>query len=128
MENMNDINHLDPDDEGLKAIMGSRFQDTTSDPAPVKPADPTPDARYWEQGMPKSKAKPVEAQWAPAKPEPGFMDRLVNCAKWSVIFGALCSLVFYWQLTGHMDDTAAVPSMLACALLLGWNVGKAATK
>lgn len=125
MENMNDINHLDPNDEGLKAIMGSRFQDATNEPAPVKPAAPV-------APEPVKKAKHVvpadTAGWEPVKSEPNFMDKLMACAKWSLIFGALCSLFFYWQLTGHMDATAAVPSMLACALLLGWNVGKAATK
>lgn len=29
MENLNDINHLDPNDEGLKSIMGARFHDAT---------------------------------------------------------------------------------------------------
>lgn len=120
MENLNDINHLDPNDEGLKAVMGRKFQDATTEPAPVDP--------YWEQGKTKSKSKPADAQWEPVKAAPNFMDKLATCAKWSLTFGALCSLFFYWQLTGHMDDTAAVPCMLACALLLGWNVGKAATK
>lgn len=122
MENMNDINHLDPNDEGLKAVMGSRFQDATIEPEPVKSAAPAPAKKVTHT------ATTEDTYWEPIKTAPNFMDKLAACAKWSLIFGALCSLFFYWQLTGHMEDTAAVPSMLACALLLGWNVGKAATK
>jgi len=128
MENLNDINHLDPNDEGLKAVMGAKFHDaTTGDPAPAKKATPAakPAApAKAEKIIDKEAAK----QWAPPKPAPDYMDRLRASAKWALTAGGLCGLFFYWQQTGLMDPAAALPSMLACTLLGGWGVGKNATK
>jgi hypothetical protein len=134
MDNMNDVNHLDPNDDGLKAIMGGRFHDATEALASVaaayqpakkaapaaKPAAPA----KTEKVIDKEAAK----QWEPPRPAPNYLDRLKACAKWAVTFGALCCLFFYWQQTGLMAPAAAVPSMLTCMLLAGWGVGRNATK
>ena len=104
----NDINNLDPNDEGLKRIFGDRFHDATKDPTPVK----------------KVATKPVDAQWEPAKPAPDMMDKLKGCVKNLFIFGSLSLLFFYWQQTGQMESSAAVPSMCACTALAGFGVGK----
>jgi hypothetical protein len=44
--------------------------------------------------------------------------------KWVVIFIGLEYLVFYWMQTGQMQESAAMPSMIVCALLAGISVGK----
>jgi hypothetical protein len=105
----NDINNLDPNDEGLKQIFGERFHDATQ-----------------EKAIPKRTpaSKPVDAQWEPVKPDPNWMDKLKGCVKSVAIFGCLGLLFFYWQQTGQMDSSAAVPSMCACTALAGLGVGK----
>lgn len=69
-----------------------------------------------------------EAKWEPAKPAPNGLDNLKACAMWAVGFGSLCLLFFYWQQTGQMEPSAAVPSMCVCTALAGWGVGKNAAR
>jgi hypothetical protein len=109
----NDVNHLDPNDEGLKEIFGSRFHDATQDEVPPKQVQ-----------VKKPTRKPVDAQWEPAKPNPDWLDKLKDCVKWVFLFGGLSCLVFYWQGAGLMDPSIAVPTMCACTALAGVGVGK----
>ena len=113
----NDINELDTNDEGLKAIFGGRFHDETcSKPAEVtQKAKPTPKA-VEQSGT--GKAMDVE----PVKVVTS-LDKLKACAKWGGIFGGLNMLLFYWQQAGLLDSKAAVPSMIVCALLAGLSIG-----
>lgn len=72
--------------------------------------------------------KPVEdntkdATWQPLNHAPSFMDCLKASAKYGFGFGGLNLLIFYWQQTGLMADSIAVPSMCVCAALAGWGVG-----
>lgn len=127
MENLNDINNLDPNDDGLKAIMGARFHDATKDPAPVKKPEPAPVKAA--EAKPEKKTDTVPAAlWEPVKPDPNWLDRLQACAKWVGLFGGLGLLFFYWQQTGLMDPAAAMPSMITCAALAGLGVGRYAMK
>lgn len=127
MENLNDINNLDPNDEGLKAVMGAKFHDATKDPAPVRKAAPAPAKAV--EAKPEKKTHTVPAAlWEPVKPDPNAMERLAACAKSALLFGGLGLLFFYWQQTGLMDPTAALPSMCTCAALAGLSVGRNATK
>ena len=130
MENFNDINNLDPNDEGLQAIMGGRFHDMTRDPAPAKKAEPAPaKAAEATEEKPARKSHTVPAaDWEPVEHDPTQLERLAACAKSSLLFGGLCFLFFCWQQSGLMDPAAAVPSMLTCALLGGVKIGKHATK
>ena len=115
----NEINHLDPDDIGLKEVMGNRFQDTTRQPM-VEPF-PT-ESTNTEQ--PKKKAqKSMDDQWAPVK-QRNWMDDLKDCMKSSLIFGGLNMLIWYWQISGLMDESIALPCMLVCAALFGIGLGK----
>lgn len=136
MENLNDINHLDPNDEGLKAVMGGRFHDATravealaSVAAAEKNGAPAAKPVKAAEEKPARKSNTVPAAlWEPVKPDPNWLDRLQACAKSTGLFGALCALFFYWQQTGLMDPAAAMPSMCACCLLAGLSIGKHATK
>lgn len=107
----NDINNLDPDDIGLKQIMGSRFHDETKKPM-VEPVTPRQ----------QSTIKATDAPWEYVKPN--WMDNLKACAKSVLLFGGLSVLVFYWQQAGLMAPSIAVPSMCVCTALAGLGCGK----
>lgn len=66
--------------------------------------------------------KPMDAEYKPVKT--WYDKKTVNMVKWVMVFMALEYLFFYWQQTGQMQSTAAVPSMIVCALLAGVSVGK----
>ena len=70
----------------------------------------------------KSTSKPVDAEYEPVKT--WYDEKTVNMVKWVVVFMGLEYLFFYWQQTGQMKFTAAMPSMIVCALLAGVSVGK----
>lgn len=65
---------------------------------------------------------PVDAEYEPVRESYGA--RVLECIKWPVVFIGLEYLIFYWQQTGQMQNSAAVPSMIACALFAGLNIGK----
>lgn len=115
----NDINHLDANDEGLKAIFGDRFHDETGS----KPAEVTQKAKPIQKPVEQSGTeKAVDGKWEPVKVVTS-LDKLKACAKWGGIFGGLNALLFYWQQAGLLDSKAAVPSMIVCALLAGLSIG-----
>ena len=70
----------------------------------------------------KSTSKPMDAEYEPVKT--WFDEKTANLVKWVLIFVGLEYVVFYWQQTGQMESSAAVPSMIVCALLAGITVGK----
>lgn len=70
----------------------------------------------------KQTSDPMDAKYEPVKT--WYDEKVVNCVKWFLIFAGLEYLVFYWMQTGQMQSTAAMPSMIVCALLAGISVGK----
>lgn len=70
----------------------------------------------------KQTGKPMDAEYEPVKT--WYDEKIVNCIKWFLIFAGLEYLVFYWMQTGQMESSAAMPSMIVCALLAGVSVGK----
>ena len=70
----------------------------------------------------KPTEKPMDAEYEPVKT--WYDEKTMNMVKWVVVFMGLEYLFFYWQQTGQMQSTAAMPSMIACALLAGISVGK----
>lgn len=66
--------------------------------------------------------KPMDAEYEPAKT--WYDEKTVSLVKWVVLFIGLEYLVFYWMQTGQMQESAAMPSMIVCALLAGISVGK----
>ena len=70
----------------------------------------------------KPASEPVDAEYDTVKT--WYDEKTVNLVKWVVIFIGLEYLFFYWQQTGQMQESAAMPSMLVCALLAGLSVGK----
>lgn len=73
---------------------------------------------------PKAVQKPVTAQWEPEKPVPNSMDKLKACTKSAFLFGGLSLMFFYFQQSGQMAMSAAMPCICACCVLAGLGVGK----
>lgn len=70
----------------------------------------------------KETSELVDAEYEPVKT--WYDEKAVNLVKWALLFICLEYLLFYWQQTGQMQESAAIPSMLVCALLAGISVGK----
>ena len=70
----------------------------------------------------KPTEKPMDAEYEPVKTR--YDEKAVNMVKWVVDFMGLEYLVFYWMQTGQMQESAAMPSMIVCALFAGIIVGK----
>ena len=70
----------------------------------------------------KATSEPVDAEYEPVKT--WYDEKIVNLVKWALLFICLEYLFFYWQQTGQMQESAAMPSMLVCAALAGISVGK----
>ena len=70
----------------------------------------------------KPTSEPEGAEYEPVKT--WYDEKAVNCVKWFLIFAGLEYLFFYWQQTGQMQESAAMPSMIVCAMLAGISVGK----
>ena len=102
-----------------------KFTDATT--AAQKPAESEKKSEIKLHGKEKKMAhkatsEPVDAEYEPVKT--WYDEKAVNCVKWFLIFAGLEYLFFYWQQTGQMQESAAMPSMLVCALLAGISVGK----
>lgn len=122
--NNHEINNLDPNDIGLKQVMGSNFQDGTEEPVKAEPKKASPDfiaTGKMRLGIP-DEAK--DAIWSPFNAEPSFTQKLMNCSKWASLFAALYILFYYWECTGQMQPSASVPAMTVCACMVGWSFGK----
>lgn len=108
------------DDMELAAMMGDKFVDETV------PLSEMPRTTEETTDVPKPKktaGKPMDAQWMPTK-QRNWMDNLKECAKSSLIYGGLNMLIWYWEMSGLMDESIARPSSLVCAVLFGVGIGK----
>ena len=70
----------------------------------------------------KETSEIVDAEYEPVKT--WYDEKTVNLVKWTSLFIGLEYLIFYWQQTGQMQESAAMPSMIVCAALAGLSVGK----
>ena len=102
-----------------------KFTDATVNPTqPVKAEKKTSNKEPVKEKKTaqKSTSKPMDAEYEPVKT--WYDEKTVNLVKWVVLFIGLEYLVFYWMRTGQMQESAAMPSMIVCALLAGVSVGK----
>jgi hypothetical protein len=110
-------------DEELRNLV--RFTDETQKPAQPAEVEKSKSGERHEEES-KTAQKPttshMDAEYEPVKTFPS--ERFFNCIKWPVVFMGLEYLVFYWQQTGQMQDSAAMPCMIVCAILAGISVGK----
>lgn len=85
--------------------------ETTTSPKVEKPAQ-------------KTVLKPADADWEPEHHAPTQMEKLKACAKDALLFGGLSLMFFYFQQSGQMAMSAAMPCICACCVLMGLGVGK----
>ena len=102
-----------------------KFTDaTTTDQKQVEPEKKTASKLHVEEKKTARRAtsEPMGAEYEPVKT--WYDAKAVNLVKWALLFICLEYLLFYWQQTGQMQESAAMPSMIVCALLAGISVGK----
>lgn len=110
-------------DDELRGMV--KFTDATVNPTqPVKAEKKTVNKEPVKEKETAQKLtdNPVDAKYEPVKT--WYDEKTVNIVKWVLLFICLEYLFFYWQQTGQMQSTAAMPSMIVCALLAGISVGK----
>lgn len=113
MEKFND----DLLDEGLQGVMGKdRCQDLCGERTVAK-------KETVHNVAVSKKEKAMNARWEPVR-ENTYMDKLKACAKDALLFGGLSMIFFYFQQTGQMLPSAAMPCICVCCILLGLGVGK----
>ena len=119
----------DAEDEGLKAVMGDKFQDVREGKQRVG-EKAIPQSRCSRDSSlctmePLSEQKPedvMNAGWVKLNVV-SPMAKVKACAKWATVFGSVSGLLFYWQQAGLLDERAAIPSLIFCALGAGLTVG-----
>ena len=122
------MSEYEREDAELAAMMGDKFIDATEPITETKAEEPCKKTRE-KKGPVTHHADVVEdlkardAQWMPTK-QRTFMDDLYDCTKTTLLFGGLNVLIWYWQEAGLMDESIALPSMIACAVLAGLGIGK----
>lgn len=102
-----------------------KFTDATTRPSqPVKSEKNQANKEHVKEKKSAQKPtdKPMDVEYETVKT--WYDEKTVNMVKWAVLFICLEYLMFYWQQTGQMQESAAMPSMIVCALLAGISVGK----
>lgn len=123
----------DAEDEGLRAVMGSKFQDVSRE-IPTSPAAPRNDKVRRKTAVdPKEYPSHLktaadipsnipEGEWIQLN-RVSPMAKLKACAKGAWLYGCISLLLFWWQQAGLLDSRAAVPSFIVLALLAGVQIG-----
>lgn len=112
------------EDMELKSIMGDRFQDGTEAPKKAESKKVSKDTTEVKKPKSGKADEAKDAIWSPFNAEPSFTQKLMDCSTSAVPYSGLCLLFFYWQQTGQMQPSAAVPAMLGCAFMVGISFGK----
>ena len=118
-------------DEGLKAVMGDRFNDETEShtvkhtakPVEQKQSKPVKTTTKKEKPA-NAEWEPVESQWEPEKPAPNWMDKLKQTAKDMCLWAVISLVLFYWQQTGRIDVTTSWYALLVCVGMVFFSIGK----
>lgn len=123
------MTELNKEDQELAEIFSGEERELHPDTVHVTLGKPQKVISKKETTTQKETHKPTHnyngKQWEPTK-ERNWMDALREGSKWVALFGGLSILLWYWEVSGLMDASVAVPSMCACTALAGWNLGKCA--
>lgn len=122
----------DSEDTGLKAVMGGKFKDLSSEqkhsaPKVHKKAEADPALiRQPSRAATFPRGEGTEAAGASLVKLNTIspMARLKACAKGVGLYGGISLLLFWWQQTGMLASKAAVPSFIVLALLAGLKIGR----
>ena len=118
-----DINNLDTNDEGLKAIFGERFQDITEPAKAISKKETTTICKEANVAQ-KPKEKAMETQREPVKPAANYMDILKSIVKDVCLWAILSCVLFWWQQTGKLELTTSWYALLCCVGMVFFAVGK----
>lgn len=102
-----------------------KFTDATVKPQKPVESEKKPESKLHceeKKTVHMQASEQVDAEYEPFKT--WYDEKAVKLVKWVVVFICLEYMFFYWQQTGQMKESAAMPSMLVCALLAGISVGK----
>ena len=105
-------------DEELMNMPGLRVSDMTK-------GEEKPNV---EKPIAKKERKVMDADYKVVKENNGWKNKLKKSVKGALLFGGLGVLFFYWQQTGQMLQSASFPSIIVCALLTGFWIGKGFSK
>lgn len=107
------MSDFEREDMELAAMMGDKFIDETVPLAEM----PESDKGYTDIPKPKKSAqKPTEAQWMPK--QRNWLDDLKDCCA-VLFFAGLDFAIWCWQGAGLMEESLALPWMLACTFIAG---------
>lgn len=129
---MSNDKHLmeDAEDEGLKAVMGSQFQDQTKEDRKDVPKAAEDHRKYpphlgtVADHKPTENSKVLDGQWIQLNTV-SPMAKLKACARGVGLYGGISILLFWWQQAGLLASEAAWPSFIVLALLAGMKIGSA---
>ena len=110
------------DDELCGLVKFTDATTTAQKPAKTEKKSANKEPTKEKKTAQKLTGKPMDAEYEPVKT--WYDEKTFNMVKWVMLFMGLEYLFFYWQQTGQMQSTAAMPSMIVCALLAGISVGK----
>ena len=110
------------DDELCGLVKFTDATTTAQKPVETKKKDAIKEHVKQKKTDHKTTERPIDAEYEPVKT--WYDEKTVNLVKWIVLFIGLEYIVFYWMQTGQMQESAAMPSMIVCALLAGISVGK----
>lgn len=129
MSNENRQYMEDAEDEGLKAVMGGKFQDVSQEPRKAAPKA-AQDLRMYPP-VPCTaadfKVQDIERKEYPTY-APNWFDKLKGCGKYALVCGVLVAVFWYWNITGLMASTAAIPCMVVCGTYGGFKIGNVCRK
>lgn len=97
------------------------FEDETKE-SPSDENDVATENRKAETKPKKKRSEPIDAEYEPVANS--WLDSPeIKCVSQFLFFAGIEYVVFYWLQTGQMELSAAMPSMIVCALLAGISVG-----
>lgn len=71
----------------------------------------------------------MDAEWEQQNEDGNpIIDFITACIKPTILFGGLIAICIYWQNAELMAPAAAIPTMMVCAMLAGFYIGKQVRK
>lgn len=99
-----------------------KFEDETKE-KPSDENDVATENHKAETKQKKKRSEPIDAEYEPVANSWLDSSEMKGIAQF-LFFAGIEYVVFYWLQTGQMELSAAMPSMIVCALLAGISVGK----
>ena len=99
-----------------------KFEDETKE-KPYEENDVATENHKAETKQKKKRSEPIDAEYEPVADSWIDSPEMKGIVQF-LFFVGIEYVVFYWLQTGQMELSAAMPSMIVCAFLAGWNIKK----